>query len=115
MKKRKISRRRFIERATMLGAAIPFSSLPFFGRNKRDSNSPPAESASLVLWYDKPATQWVEALPIGNGRFGAMIFGGTENERLQLNEDTLYAGGPYDPDNPEALDAIPEARRLIFE
>src|ERR1044072_4958922 len=70
---------------------------------------------SLVLWYDKPAAEWTEALPIGNGRLGAMIFGGTASEQLQLNEDTLYAGSPYDPNNPEALKALPEARRLIFE
>jgi alpha-L-fucosidase 2 len=68
----------------------------------------------LVLWYEKPATQWTEALPIGNGRLGAMIFGGVASERIQLNEDTLYAGGPYDPNNREALKALPEARRLIF-
>ena len=68
----------------------------------------------LVLWYDKPASQWVEALPIGNGRLGAMIFGGPASERLQLNEDTLYAGGPYDPNNREALRFLPEARQLIW-
>jgi alpha-L-fucosidase 2 len=61
------------------------------------------------------ATEWVEALPVGNGRLGAMIFGRTKSERLQLNEDTLFAGGPYDPSNPEALQMLPEARRLIFE
>ena len=68
----------------------------------------------LVLWYDRPAAEWVEALPIGNGRLGAMIFGRTANERLQINEDTIFAGGPYDPCNPEALATLPEARRLIF-
>jgi alpha-L-fucosidase 2 len=68
----------------------------------------------LLLWYDQPAAEWVEALPIGNGRLGAMIFGRTAHERLQLNEDTIFAGGPYDPTNPEALPALPEARRLIF-
>ncbi|MGD0383786.1 MAG: glycoside hydrolase family 95 protein [Thermoguttaceae bacterium] len=69
----------------------------------------------LSLWYRQPAKQWVEALAVGNGRLGAMVFGGVENERIQLNEDTLWAGGPYDPNNPEALAALPEARRLIFE
>ena len=69
---------------------------------------------SLVLWYRRPAGQWVEALPIGNGRLGAMVFGGIDKERIQLNEDTLWAGGPYDPTNPNALAALPEARRLIF-
>jgi len=70
---------------------------------------------SLILWYDQPANEWVEALPVGNGRLGAMVFGRTKTERLQLNEDTLFAGGPYDPTNPEALQNLPEARRLIFE
>jgi alpha-L-fucosidase 2 len=67
----------------------------------------------LVLRYDRPAGEWVEALPVGNGRLGAMVFGGIAHERLQLNEDTLWAGGPYDPANPAALPALPEIRRLI--
>jgi alpha-L-fucosidase 2 len=68
---------------------------------------------SLSLWYDKPAGAWVEALPIGNGRLGAMVFGRAAQERLQLNEDTLFAGGPYDPANPDALAALPQVRALI--
>jgi len=68
-----------------------------------------------VLWYDKPAAKWVEALPVGNGRLSAMIFGGVGQERLQLNEGTLWAGGPYDPVNPEAKDALPQVRQLINE
>lgn len=74
--------------------------------------TPPEEP--LSLWYRRPARQWVEALAVGNGRLGAMVFGGVNRERLQLNEDTLWAGGPYDPANPEAPKALPEARRLIF-
>lgn len=69
----------------------------------------------VMLWYDRPASQWVEALPIGNGRLGGMVFGGIEQERIQLNEDTVWAGSPYDPANPNALEAIKEGRRLIFE
>jgi alpha-L-fucosidase 2 len=69
----------------------------------------------LTLWYRQPATQWVEALPVGNGRLAAMIFGGVTDERLQLNEDTLWSGGPYDPANPDALAALPQARRLIAD
>ena len=76
-------------------------------------SEPPAEP--LTLWYRRPARQWVEALPVGNGRLGAMIYGGIVNELLQLNEDTLYGGGPYDPNNPESLAALPEVRRLVFE
>ncbi len=77
------------------------------------SSSAPTEP--LSLWYQKPAAKWVEALPVGNGRLGAMVFGGVDQERLQLNEDTLWAGGPYDPVNPDAKGALPEVRRLIFD
>ena len=73
-----------------------------------------AQSAALRLWYRRPATQWVEALPLGNGRLGAMVWGGAKHERIQLNEDTLYAGGPYDPTPAGALAALPEVRRLLF-
>ena len=72
----------------------------------------PSESA-LTLWYRQPAAQWVEALPVGNGRLGAMVFGGIEHERLQLNEDTLWAGGPYDPSHAAAREALPRVRTLI--
>ena len=68
----------------------------------------------LELWYDSPASKWTEALPIGNGRLGAMIFGGVERERLQLNEDTLWTGGPYSQVNPEARPHLDEVRNLIF-
>ena len=67
------------------------------------------------LWYRQPAAVWTEALPVGNGRIGAMVFGGATAERLQLNEDTLWTGGPYNPVNPAAHDSLPEVRRLIFE
>jgi alpha-L-fucosidase 2 len=68
----------------------------------------------LTLWYEHPASKWVEALPVGNGRIGAMVFGDPTQERLQLNEDTLWNGGPYDPTNPEALAALTQVRELIF-
>ncbi|WP_342657309.1 glycoside hydrolase family 95 protein [Sphingomonas sp. NY01] len=70
--------------------------------------------ASTVLWYAQPAASWVEALPVGNGRISAMVHGGTDHEYVQLNEDTFWAGGPYDPANPDALAALPEVRRLVF-
>jgi len=74
-----------------------------------------APGEPLSLWYRQPAEKWVEALAIGNGRIGAMVFGGVNHERLQLNEGTLWAGGPYDPVNPQAREALPEARRRVFE
>jgi len=66
-----------------------------------------------VIWYDRPAGAWNEALPIGNGRLGAMVFGGVAEERMQLNEDTFWSGAPYDPVNPEARRYLNEVRRLI--
>jgi hypothetical protein len=74
-----------------------------------------SKNAGLELWYDRPAERWLEALPIGNGRIGAMVFGRVRQERLSLNESTLWAGSPYDPVNPDALAALPEVRRLIAE
>ena len=68
----------------------------------------------MKLWYTKPATAWIEALPVGNGRLGAMVFGGTGVERLQLNEETIWTGGPYDPTRPGGPEALPEIRRLVF-
>jgi alpha-L-fucosidase 2 len=68
---------------------------------------------TLDLIYARPADKWVEALPVGNGRIGGMIFGGVRQERIQLNEDTLWAGSPYDPNNPEAGANLPRVRELI--
>jgi alpha-L-fucosidase 2 len=75
-----------------------------------------AQNDSLLkLWYRNPAKQWVEALPVGNGRLGAMIFGDPGNEVIQLNENTVWAGQPNRNDNPDAKEALPEVRKLIFE
>jgi alpha-L-fucosidase 2 len=68
----------------------------------------------LELWYRQPAVEWTDALPVGNGRLGAMIFGSVGQEHLQLNEETLWTGGPYTPVNPEAKDHLDEVRRLIL-
>ncbi|HYG06712.1 MAG TPA: glycoside hydrolase family 95 protein [Stenotrophomonas sp.] len=85
------------------------------GKRPQTQVPPPvATEGELVLWYRRPATEWVEALPVGNGRLGAMVWGGLAHERLQLNEDTLYAGGPYDATNPQALAALPKVRELVF-
>ncbi|HEY4787779.1 MAG TPA: glycoside hydrolase family 95 protein [Bacteroidales bacterium] len=69
----------------------------------------------FIMWYQKPAKQWVEALPIGNGRLGAMVYGDPSNEVIQLNENTVWAGSPNRNDNSNAKEALPEVRRLIFE
>lgn len=67
----------------------------------------------LELYYAQAAGRWVEALPVGNGGIGAMVFGRVGQERLQLNEDTLFGGGPYSPNNPGMADALPQVRELI--
>lgn len=70
----------------------------------------------LKLWYNEPSgTTWENALPIGNGRLGAMVYGNVEKEIIQLNEHTVWTGGPNRNDNPDALAALPEIRKLIFE
>lgn len=69
----------------------------------------------LKLWYSQPATEWVEALPLGNSRLGVMVYGHPADERLQLNEETFWAGSPHTNDSKDALDILPEIRRLIFE
>ena len=95
-----------------------------------------AQQKPMLLWYDKPAYQpavftyeakefkntyhfekrgWFEALPVGNGRLGAMVFGGVFNERIQLNEESLWDGYPRDATNPLSATALPEVQRLMFE
>jgi alpha-L-fucosidase 2 len=74
-----------------------------------------ADPGPMILWYDKPATQWVEAHPIGNGRLGAMIFGGTEKERIQFNDDTLWVGEPHDYSHAGAAKHLAEIRKLLLE
>ncbi len=134
--KREPSRPRYIAGACLAGALVA-------GAVAAATQSPPlprligeaAPPASVLsLWYRAPASdhpllppdasrqrrqaataEWVRALPVGNGRLGAMVFGGIVHERLQLNEDTLWAGRPYDPVNPEAKDALPEVRRLLAQ
>ena len=69
----------------------------------------------LKLWYTSPSKLWVEALPVGNGRLGAMVYGDPCEEVIQLNENTVWAGSPYRNDNPDAREALPEVRKLIFE
>lgn len=69
---------------------------------------------SLKLWYDLPAKNWVEALPLGNGRLGAMVFGDPAQEHVQINEQTVWAGSPYRNDNEEAWGSLAKIRELIF-
>src|SRR5580765_2385648 len=74
------------------------------------------QTNSLTLWYRQPAGKdWNAALPIGNGRLGAMVYGNLDRERLQLNEDTVWEGYKRDGANPDGLKALPEIRKLLLE
>jgi alpha-L-fucosidase 2 len=75
----------------------------------------PSVAQENILWYTKPAEKWTDALPIGNGRIGAMIFGGVQADHLQFNEETLWTGGPRDYNRPNAAAYLPAIRKLLFE
>ena len=70
---------------------------------------------STLMWYTKPAEEWEKALPVGNGRLGAMVFGGIKEERIQLNEDTYWSGGPYSTVVKGGYKVLPKIQKLIFE
>src|SRR3546814_18483048 len=89
-----LSRRRLLQ----AGLAAPVVPHALAAASPADAAEPIHRS---LLWYTKPASVWTEALPIGNGRLGAMLFGGIKRERFQLNEDTLWSGGPYSNVNPQ--------------
>ena len=75
----------------------------------------PLHAQEHRLWYSRPASHWLEALPIGNSHLGAMVYGGTDTEEIQLNEETFWSGSPHQNNSTESLAALPEVRRLIFE
>ncbi len=89
-------------RLTTLVLSVAFLSLTITAQNHR-------------MWYAKPASHWLEALPVGNSTLGAMIYGGTDVEEIQLNEETFWSGQPHNNNSSESLQVLPEVRRLIFE
>jgi alpha-L-fucosidase 2 len=110
-----LSRRQVFKASAALAGALMWR-----GRwpSAAKAGRPPAGpgTGDLRLWYDEPAgSQWLRALPLGNGRLGAMVFGNVDAETLQLNEDTVWAGGPYDSSNPAGAEALAEIRQLVFD
>src|SRR4051794_32973977 len=105
------SRRRFIQTISALASSIRCSGLvaPQKGALQSENDS------ALSLWFDQPAEQWADALPVGNGRLGAMIFGEVKSERIALDEDTLWSGAPRNWNNPDAKTALPVVRKLVLE
>jgi alpha-L-fucosidase 2 len=111
----RLSRRKFVKALSAAAVTTRVSALtraasPSAGTDSKDD---------LTIWFDKPAKEWVDALPLGNGRLGAMVFGGQEgdpaNEFLQLNETTFWSGKPHDGNNPRAKDYLPAVRRAVLE
>ena len=99
--------------ATLLLAAIVVAGT--LAAQSDQSSSAGPEPGNLTLWYRQPAAEWVEALPVGNGRLGAMDFGGVRTERIQLNEDTVWSGGVM-PDLPANISRdLPAIRQLLFD
>ena len=93
--------------AGLLRLSAPLLALPA-------AHAQPPAPIPQRLWYRRPADEWTQALPVGNGRLGAMVFGGTHLERLQLNENSFFSGGPYDTTNPKAREGLPRVRELVF-
>ncbi|MFD6717764.1 cellulose-binding protein [Micromonospora sp. TSRI0369] len=109
--------RRNVIKATAAGAGAALVPAAWSAAARAGSAAPAQVLAAndLALWYDEPAgTDWLRALPIGNGRLGAMVFGNMDTERLQLNEDTVWAGGPYDSANTRGAANLAEIRRRVF-
>ena len=101
--------------AVLAGVVTMLAGTAVFAGAEPHAGPAPDDSLGPVLFYRQPAKEWVEALPVGNGRLGGMVFGGVPAERIQLNEDTFWSGGPYDPINPEALQYLPKVRQLLWE
>lgn len=92
-----------------------FVFLPAFLLADQASSSFRKFDPTTVIWYEHPADKWENAFPVGNGRLGAMVFGRTDEERIQLNEETYWTGGPYNQTRKGGKEHLAEIRKLIFE
>ena len=79
------------------------------------ASAAPAAASDLLVWFDAPAREFTQSLPLGSGRLGALVFGGVAEERIVLNESSLWSGSPQDADRPDAAKYLPEIRRLLLE
>ncbi|HEV2134547.1 MAG TPA: glycoside hydrolase family 95 protein [Terracidiphilus sp.] len=105
------SRRRFLRNATLASAAL--AQQKSLKSRAEVSSAPTARDRRHLIFFEQPATQWPDAIPVGNGRLGAVVFGGTSKERLQLNEETVWIGERRDRNNPQAA-RTPEVRKLLM-
>lgn len=100
----------FYMRKLLIGFILIVFSIAFISCERSPLNS----DNSLKLWYKQPASVWEEALPVGNGRLGAMVFGNPTHERLQLNEESIWAGSKLNNNNPKALKNLPRLQKALF-
>jgi alpha-L-fucosidase 2 len=107
-----VNRRQFVE-SLIAAAGLPVNRIALSAAQVAAASTT-QEPARPVLWYPRAASRWVEALPIGNGRLGAMVFGDVGRERLQVNDDTLWSGGPAEWDRPGSYEALEEIRQLAL-
>jgi len=105
--------RRYALAVAFTAAGVLAALFPIAAR-ARGAERPPSDP-STVLWYSHPADKWENALPVGNGRLGAMVFGRTDEETIQLNEDTYWSGGPYSTVVKGGAKVLPEIQKLVFE
>ena len=109
-----MSRRRAWVKAVTALCAMAVAAWALVSAQGRVAAPVTASDSRFALTYDEPASRWTEALPVGNGRIGAMVFGGIEDERLQVNEGTLWGGSPHDYTDAEAQTRLQAVRQLIF-
>src|SRR5438874_8308469 len=102
----RINRRGFLRGTASVAAAL--------ATKAAHAQTPPTESRDYILHFGQPAATWPDALPVGNGRLGAMVFGNPSLERIQLNEESIWDGDIRDRNNPKAGEAVPKIRQLLF-
>ncbi|WP_260737638.1 glycoside hydrolase family 95 protein [Tunturiibacter lichenicola] len=109
------SRRRFV---ALLSSALVSTQIERNAFDQTQPSSSPSlnpEAKDVLIWFEQPAPEWAAALPVGNGRIGAMVFGTVQQERIALNEDTLWSGAPSDWNNPDAKNHLSAVRKLVLE
>lgn len=109
------TRRRFIALLSSLVALPQMKGRAFAPARTAESPALKAPAKDVLIWFEDAAPEWAAALPVGNGRLGAMVFGGVQQERIALNEDTLWSGSPRDWNNPDARNHLPVVRKLLLD
>jgi alpha-L-fucosidase 2 len=99
---------------TIASIFLSLFAISLLGSSAEPCRAADANQRDMLLWYRQPATDWLQALPLGNGMIGAMMFGGVPQERIALNESSFWSGRPHNYDNPEAFQYFAQIRDLVF-